>query len=87
MITLALQDHANDVHDEGSKSGNSIEDSFNDTLGQGLKLSVAVSDELLSWITQLIKLWRNQVLQDIHGGETRDAVALMHSNSTLNRHI
>ena len=58
MITLALQDHTNDVHDERAESGNSIEDPFDDTLGQGFELSVAVCNELLSWVTQFVKLWR-----------------------------
>jgi hypothetical protein len=87
VVTLSLEDLADNVHDLGAEAGASHEDTLDDAGRKSFKLSVTVLDQLKSGVAKLVKLGRNQVLKDVNGGEAWNAVTFVHGDGTLDCHI
>lgn len=72
------------IHHNWTQGWESQENSVNNLRAQLLKLSVDIIKAIKGWLSQLLKLWLDEVVENINRWETWNTVTLVHGNSTLN---
>lgn len=87
MVSFSLQDGDDDIHDLWTKTWESEENLLDDRVSKVLKLSIDILDKLEGWLTELVELWSNQVVEHIDGWESWNLVTLVHGDSSLNSHV
>ena len=61
MVTFALQNRDNDIHDLGAERRAAHEDAFDDAGSECFKLCIGVLNELECWVAQFVQLRCDQV--------------------------
>lgn len=87
VVSLPLENVEDDVHDLWTQAGESEEDLLNNRISKVFQLRVHVLDQISRWLSQLVQLGSNQIVEHIHRGESWDLISLVHGNSTLDCHV
>ena len=87
VVSFSLENGLDDIHDLWSKTWESEEDFVDEASSKDLKLRVHILDQVEGWLSELVELRGDQVVEDIDRGETWNLISLVHGDCALNCHI